>query len=226
MIRVLCPNCQSKLNAKEELVGQMRNCPKCGNPVRIVAEETPPVEEAAEGPSIPIEVNNAPALLRPVVPEALVRHHRYLVCDRQRVIATWQNDGQGWLARTDKGFATASRNMEQLPNQGEFKLIELKIAHEAERLRLVGIHVYRLAERWALVKLGRGDDAILKVVMGNGSLSRDQKCAVRQHLKDHITYEFWEDAHAVREFLTNADHHSPGIDEPKPQESTQGEPPV
>ena len=35
MIRLVCPNCKSKLSAKEKLLGQTRNCPKCGEPVLI-----------------------------------------------------------------------------------------------------------------------------------------------------------------------------------------------
>ena len=38
MIRVTCPHCGSKLNAKDELAGQTRKCPKCAQPVRIVAD--------------------------------------------------------------------------------------------------------------------------------------------------------------------------------------------
>lgn len=42
MIRLTCPVCQSKLNAKEGLAGQTRKCPKCGNPLVIPATEDPP----------------------------------------------------------------------------------------------------------------------------------------------------------------------------------------
>lgn len=39
MIRIICPGCGSKLNAKEKLVGQTRPCPKCGQPIMIATPE-------------------------------------------------------------------------------------------------------------------------------------------------------------------------------------------
>ncbi|MFZ5830498.1 MAG: hypothetical protein ACOY3P_10435 [Planctomycetota bacterium] len=42
MIRVTCASCGSKLDAKEKLLGQVRKCPKCGQPVRIERAATKP----------------------------------------------------------------------------------------------------------------------------------------------------------------------------------------
>ncbi len=205
MIRLICPGCQSKLNAKDELVGQSRACPKCGTVVHIVA---PPLEPVAAPPAPSASETLLGGLPKVEVPERLTRSNRYLVCDRTQVVASWQNDGQGWLIRGDRGFVNAFRNTDKIPNQGDFKLVELQMTSEGERLQLRGLRIYQLAPRWALVQIARGDDAILKVVVGPGSLFRDQKNAVRQQIRELFNFEVWEDVHALREFLSNNDFHS------------------
>ena len=46
-IRVLCPSCQKKLNAKEELAGKRVKCPGCGQ-VLVVAAPDPELEAPNE----------------------------------------------------------------------------------------------------------------------------------------------------------------------------------
>ncbi len=213
MIRVICPACRSKLDAKDELLGQTRNCPKCGGPVVI---EAPPLEpvgaETAETSSVlsPPETSGGLSLARPDVPEHLGRLNRYLICDRQRIIATWENDGQGWMILAEHGFGPVFRNQEKIPNQGNFKLIELKLAMESDGLRLHGLKVYQLNPRWALMNLLRGDDAILKTVVGPGCLTREPKHAVRKYLNERFMRDVWQDAREVVDYLSNGDYHSAG----------------
>jgi len=208
MIQVICPGCGSKLNAKDELAGQTRRCPKCNTPVLIPASLGGPVE--AVGAALP---EQPIGLLRAMPPERLVRHHRYLICDRTRVVATWEDNGHGWMILGDHRFVRALQNAERLPSQGDFKLVEVCLDSEGAPPRLRGLRVYQLAERWALVNLARGDDAILKSVAGPAGLLRDQKNAVRQHVKEQFTYDFWEDAQVVREYLANDDFHSGQVEE-------------
>jgi hypothetical protein len=63
------------------------------------------------------------------------------------------------------------------------------------------------------VQLARGDDAILKSVTGPAGLLREQKNAIREHLRNQFTFEVWDDAPAVREYLSNADFHSSEVAE-------------
>ena len=212
MIRVICPGCQSKLNAKEELAGQTRKCPKCGATLLIPAPPPQQGEGVSRGPALgPGGLEEPAALPRQEVPERLVRHHRYFVCDRTHVFATWENNGQGWMIRAEHGFVGALRNVERLPNQGDFQLVELCMTPDSERLELCGLRVCQLARRWALVNLARGDDAILKSVIGPAGLLRQQKNAIREHLKDLFTCDVWEEAQAVREYLANDDYHSSSV---------------
>lgn len=218
MIRVICPTCSANLNAKDELLGQSRDCPRCGTAVIIRPaagnEALPRVGPLSTGAAV------GPSVDAPGVPsthvEALNRLGRlnsYLICDSSRIIATWENNGQGWRVRTDHGFASAARNPEKIPSQGDFKLLELRMAQSGGELQLKGIRVYQLVRRWALTGLARGDDVVCKSITGPGALVRAQKNAVRLHLQERFMREVWGDAADVLDYLANGDFHSPGAGE-------------
>jgi phage FluMu protein Com len=204
MIRIICPHCGSKLNAKEELVGQTRKCPKCSQPVQITAEVPQPA-------SPPIQVEAEERLPEPKLPERLNRESHYLICDRSRVMATWENNGAGWMYRSGAGFMSAKRTRESLPAQGNFQLVELKFAITPEGRRLAGLTTYQLISQWALNALASNDDAIVSKITGLGSLNGDQKNAVRQALKDQFMRDVWAESTVVVEYLANTDYHSSGV---------------
>jgi hypothetical protein len=215
MIRIICPHCGSKLNAKEKLLGESRPCPKCKEPVKIAI-----LEDHTKLPSIPLEEpdENLPHLLGNKAPlpsvrllERLGRNFRYLICDRTGVIAAWANDGQGWTLKTNAGMAPVTRNPETLPTQGDFKLVELKLESREAGLHLLGLAMYQLAQRWALTCLDEGDDRICERVTGHGSLNREQKFAIRRTLRENFMPEVWEHAKEVLDFLANNDYHSHGV---------------
>ena len=214
MIRVTCPNCGSKLNAKDELAGQTRKCPKCAQPIQIVADApaSPAVAGLDEHPSDQqVQVDTEGGLPVLDLPERLTRDSHYLICDRTHLTATWENNGSGWMFKAGAGFISAKRSRENLPSQGDFKLVELKFAITPEGKRLTGLTSYQLATRWALTVLDQGDDQIVGKITGMGSLNRDQKNAVRQALKDQFMRQVWEGAADVLEYLANTDYHSPGV---------------
>jgi hypothetical protein len=193
------------------LIGQVRNCPKCGQPVRIVADidlnevsvpvdNTPPTQQIippAEG-----------GLVKPKLPKRLNRESHYLICGSTHLMAAWTNNGQGWLLKTESGLASAKRNGDRIPAEGDFKLVELKLEVTADGRRLSGLRIYQLAPRWALLALTRDDDQITEKITGPGTLNRDQKFVIRQALKDQFMRAVWENAANVLEYLGNTDYHS------------------
>lgn len=222
MLRVTCPNCRNRLLAKEALLGETRNCPACGMALRITpdpaepkeavieavaVEDAPPDQhvEPPQGEALPLDIHR---------PERIVRENRYIIVDRERLLATWKNDGQGWQFRTGAGYVSAARNHDKLPTQGTFVFVELRFGIAAVGLRLHGIMAYRLAARWALPALSRGDEAILQKVEGFGSLNKSQKFALCQYLHEEFMREVWTSVSEVHDFLTNGDYHSPGLDVP------------
>ncbi len=216
MIRVSCPNCGSKLNAKDELAGQTRQCPKCAQPVHIVADAAgDPADGIGLDESLSDEhVHVATEEHLPTVhlPERLNRDSHYLICDKTHLVAAWENNGSGWMLKMGAGFLGARRSRENLPTMGDFKLVELKFAITPDGKRLSGLASYQLVTRWALTVLDQGDDPIVEKITGPGFLNRDQKNAVRQSLKDQFMRPVWENAAKVLEYLANADYHSPGVE--------------
>lgn len=221
MIHFACPSCGKKLHAKDALAGRTAKCPACTNPFQVPdasnVSESIPLDDVATGEQL-IHITEE-HITGYEAPERLNREHHYLICDKARLAALWQNDGAGWMIRAGAGFLPAKRNRDKLPNSGAFQLTELKFAATPEGKRLKGIVSYQLVSRWALTALDQGDDAILEKISGPGCLNRDQKNAVRQALKEQFMRPVWQDATAVLDYLANADHHSPGIDEPPRQGS-------
>ena len=223
MIRVVCPSCGSKLNAKDKHGGATKPCPKCGQPIYV------PVPEGVE--SLPANVDNLPSVpveephpaqfglignkqrLQSHVLERLNRHNRYWICDSNHVIATWANDGKGWLIKSNTGMVSASRYREKVPCEGNFVLVELKMQTAAEGMKLQGITAYKLPLRWAIPAIAEGDDAICAKIAGFGTLSKEVKSVIRLALKEHFMYEIWEHATKVLEFLNSPDFHTHSVED-------------
>jgi len=219
MIIVVCPGCRTKLKAKDELAGQVRKCPKCGGAVRVQRSASQPVGEAEETIALAEEV--APdqhvhglveEKLPPLdAPERLARSNRYLIFDPSKLMAAWENNGNGWMLRTSAGYISATRNPEKLPAQGIFTLVELHMEMTDEGVRLRGLSSYHLADRWALTLLERGDDDILAAIKGPGSLNKQQKAEVRKYLQESFMRSVWTGAHEVFDYLLSSDYHSPFV---------------
>ncbi len=211
MIRITCPNCQSKLNAKEKLAGQTRKCPKCGTPLLIPDPDIPledPQSEAAEEPK---PAAGAATLLSIAVPEQLDPTSRYLICDRTKVVALWRNDGRGWMLKTRQGLVGATRNRDQLPGRGNYVLVQVKLESGGDGLRLQGLVVCQLSP-WAMASIEKGERKILETITDFTGLGREQKAAVRQFIMEQFMHGTWQDAKSVLEYLGNTDYHSPGVD--------------
>jgi hypothetical protein len=181
------------------------------------AEQQPPeaVTPAAAAPRVETPHIEKPRSDTPPVethrPERINRQYRYLICDRSRLVASWDAN-QGWMLKTAGGLVSAARNRDKLPIEGDFRLIELKLKETEGGHRLVGIGSYQLVRRWALANLDKGDDRVLGNVIGPAGLNRDQKNIVRQVLREQFMREVWSDAHEVIDYLGNPDFHTPGVD--------------
>ncbi len=222
MLQITCPNCQSKLNAKEKLVGQTRNCPKCKHPVLIQAltqsqtdlasevakpDETEP-SSIAVGPQDEAEgLAKVTAIADPVT--ELKSPNKYVICDRQRIIAVWE--GEGWQLKTPAGLISAKRNTEQIPSQGVFRLVELRVTRTTDAMYLTGIVTHELTPRWALPAIARGDNQILEKIVGPSGLTRDQKQILRRYLQETFMPDVWRHGDTIGEYLASADQHTQGV---------------
>jgi hypothetical protein len=222
MIRLTCSNCQTRLNAKDELAGQTRKCPKCAETIRIPEAPSAADTAAASGDDewdglddvAPDQhVHDALDHELPAIeaPERLTRLNRYLICDKTKLFGMWEGNGQGWMVKTSSGFVKARLNPDKLPSQGDFTLVELRMAMNDDGLRLSGIHCYELAKRWVLTTLEQDDHRILGRINGPGCLTKEQKSVVQAFLREHFMRNVWEEAANVLDYLSNFDYHSPGV---------------
>ena len=111
--------------------------------------------------------------------------------------AAWNNDGRGWMLKISSGFSPAKLNREDLPAYGDFTLVELVMKHTEEGIRLDALEIYKLASRFAMPKLQRGDDDICESITDRGTLSREQKASVYQIFKTLFMREVWGDSRDV-----------------------------
>lgn len=222
MIRLVCPGCRSRIQAKDEIAGQVRRCPKCQVAFRVPRPEFPteeyleaefiesaPLPEPTAAPAGPAAAEEA---VRPVdVPDKFVRTNVYLVCDKNTVYAVWENNGKGWQVKGAMGFVSARQNSDELPLEGDFQLVELKMRPVEGGIRLVGLMSYQLSPRYALLALGKGDEDILSKIVGPGRLTREQKAAIKLFILNKFMYPVWQDARAVLDFLSSPDYLTPGV---------------
>ncbi len=218
MIRVECPECGSWLSAKDKLAGMTRKCPKCtGDVVIPVPDGVLPVDDDlltgdddSQADSLVHDVLDHE--LPPVeAPQRLAWHDRYLICSSDKLFSAWESNGHGWMLKTNSGFIRARRNIESLPNQGDFTLVELKMSAADGSQRLQAIIPYQIAARWALPTLARSDSEILSKITGPSGLNKPQKAAVMRYLREKMMPETWHVADEIIDYLGNTDFHSQGV---------------
>lgn len=221
-IVVFCPKCGSKLNAKDELLGQTRNCPKCDQPILIAPEPPkPPVEEITDDMLIP-EFDPTAGITQPVIagpslggaavrkPAKIDFNNRYYVLSYDRIIAMLE-PGKGWMLNVGSGFASAKKNTAAIPDQGTYAFVELLIGPTAQGNGPLGFEIYRIIARGALTSLYRDEAEILNKIEGPGGLTKAQKTLLLGYLQRHFMQSFFEPAPFLMDYLTNEDTTSSRI---------------
>ncbi|MDR2115874.1 MAG: cysteine-rich KTR domain-containing protein [Planctomycetaceae bacterium] len=201
--QINCPFCGSKLNAKVNLIGQTRNCPKCKEAVLIRRElqqtpiivNEPSIVPVQTGPTFNDGTNQIENL-----PEQLEFRNRYLIIGTDRVVAIWES-GKGWQVNVGNGFGSAKRNFSAIPDQGSFVLIELVIATNGIPS---GVHIFNISIRGALTSLFRDESEILHKVDCVGTLTKNQKKLLLNYLRQNFMFEVLTEAREVVTFLSDS----------------------
>ena len=126
------------------------------------------------------------------VPTHLDLNSHYLICDHKDVVGRWQNDGKGWMIRLKDGFTRAATVSGEIPQFGSFVLVEIGVEHKEDGMHLRNITPFKLKPQYALLKLTKGDDAILTVVIGPGEMNERQKRHVRDLVKSKFLPKTWD----------------------------------
>ena len=199
MIRVICEKCQSQLDAKDELLGQVRKCPKCQNPVKIELVQDKDIPVTPEIVS-DIIFDEAEGLKPGRFPSELDFRNKYCICSNDAVVAIWEL-GKGWSYKAGQGFVSAAKNREIIPEKGDFTLVEIVVREMDDAKRPCEINAYKLNSRWALPEIASGNDSILAKIQNESQITSNQKKFVLDYLRTVYMPDFLYQSKELIHFL-------------------------
>ncbi|MDO5580278.1 MAG: hypothetical protein Q4G69_04035 [Planctomycetia bacterium] len=210
-VRIVCKFCGSNIDAHEKLLGQTRPCPKCKNPILIVPAQDTKVQIAVPQ-TVPVPsanpVDEAPAIGSAVrYIKRLIPGDLYVIVNHERTVAYWKA-GDGWLYNIGTGFVSAKRNINEIPEHGEYVLVEGFVHQTENGQRLKGLRFFMLGGPAVLVSIGRSETEILEKIVRPCSLTPANKRFFLKFVRDHYFNQFTEDFMDAVEFLTNDDVHT------------------
>lgn len=226
-IKVRCPGCQVVMKAKADYAGRVIKCPACKTPFIVPKADgdglEPPIHvlmkladieakkqtEAEEEASIPhVEIIEVEAIQRVEHPVKLDRTNRYMVLDGTRLLAYWDLK-KGWqLGTTGGSLVPVKGNTDMLPQQGDFRLIELQMADDGGISRVAGLRIFQLAKQYSLTKLRGDENAILATITGTTGLMHSHKKILMQAFKNHFPRAAWAENKAIYDYLLGDDSQS------------------
>ncbi|MBQ2790578.1 MAG: hypothetical protein IJE97_13160, partial [Thermoguttaceae bacterium] len=208
-IRVICGSCGSKIDAKDELRGQTRRCPKCRQPILIEpaaqpqAPKSQPVKAPPTAPTSAATDAAAPATeglkMRRLRPDDL-----YFVVGSDKLVAYWKS-GEGWMLNVGNGFSQVKRSPGLIPDLGEFVLAEGRVAQTDNGRRLKAMRFWSLTGRGVLLALGRVETEILEKAQFPTVPTGAQKRFILDQIRKLYFRDFTDDALEIVEFLTSFD---------------------
>ncbi|MBQ7112096.1 MAG: hypothetical protein IJO06_12910 [Thermoguttaceae bacterium] len=214
-IRVICGSCGSKIDAKDELRGQTRRCPKCRQPILIEpaaqpqAPKSQPVKAPPTAPTSAATDAAAPATeglkMRRLRPDDL-----YFVVGSDKLVAYWKS-GEGWMLNVGNGFSQVKRSPGLIPDLGEFVLAEGRVAQTDNGRRLKAMRFWSLTGRGVLLALGRVETEILEKAQFPTVPTGAQKRFILDQIRKLYFRDFTDDALEIVEFLTSFDSHSQSV---------------
>lgn len=223
-IRVICKNCGSKIEAKDDLLGQIRNCPKCKSQILIVSENkdesqsSETLSEVTQNDNASydnldekiitpqpddenkIVYDNSAPLPNHNPPTKLISTHRYFIFAHERMIAYWEIS-KGWQFNIGTGFVNAMYNKELLPNTGAFKFVELIIEQTEAGKRLTGLRTFSITKKWAIPAIGREPEEILSEIGGKAVLTKQQRMQLLAFIRSNYMPEFLSNCKEVYDYL-------------------------
>lgn len=125
------------------------------------------------------------------LPRVLGKLNHYLVCDHKDVVARWENDGRGWLVHLKDGFVRAATVENQIPQFGNFILVEVGVERRDDGLHLKNITTWQLRRQYSLTKIAKGDDAILETIIDYAELNDRQRSHVKNLVKSKFLPQLW-----------------------------------
>ena len=212
MIRVTCTDCGARLKLPDEIIGRKFRCPRCKAvltaPIDLEADEdeAPQTEPATEPPAPDAGIASIPKLGK-FNPNAV-----YFLVGAENLVGQWKLD-TGWQVKGTQGLLPAKTNAQLIPASGKFLLVEALCELTDQGKKLKKLTIYKLGPSDAAKRISGEPTAILALITGYGTLTKNQKNAVLAAIKNVFMREIWGGADKIREFLLGFDSRTSTIDE-------------
>lgn len=222
MIRVICSGCGVKLKLKDEFIGRKFRCPRCKTiltaPIDLEGSDEDDSDESQTSQSVdgadsdqtaaaPEPSINAVPRLGKFNPNAV-----YFLVGAENLVGQWKLD-TGWQVKGVHGLLPAKTNAQLIPASGKFLLVEALCEQTAEGKKLKKLTVYKLGPSDAAKRIAGEPAAILALIVGFGTTTKNQKNAILGAIKNVFMREVWGSAEKIREYLLGFDSHSSTIEE-------------
>lgn len=227
MIRVTCTDCGARLKLPDEIIGRKFRCPRCKAVLTapIDLEGSDEDEAESESESLDGSTNNAPAEEQGIAATAEEQgiaatpklgkfnpNAVYFLVGAENLVGQWKLD-TGWQVKGTQGLLPAKANAQLIPASGKFSLIEALCELTEQGKKLKKLTIYKLGPSDAAKRISGDPTAILALITGYGTLTKNQKNAVLAAIKNVFMREIWGGAEKIREFLLGFDSHSSTIEE-------------
>lgn len=212
MIRVTCSGCNANLKLPDEFIGRKFRCPRCKAvltaPIDLEGsdEDAASQTEAAETPASDQGIASIPKLGK------FNANAVYFLVGAENLVGQWKLD-TGWQVKGTQGLLPAKANAQLIPASGKFLLIEALCEQTDQGKKLKKLTIYKLGPSDAAKRIAGEPTAILALITGYGTLTKNQKNAVLAAIKNVFMREIWGGAEKIREFLLGFDSHSSTIEE-------------
>ena len=218
MIRVICSGCGVKLNLKDEFIGRKFRCPRCKTILTAPIDlEGPDEDGSGESPtpqSADSDQTSAPEASINSVPRLgkFNTNAVYFVVGAENLVGQWKLE-TGWQVKGTHGLVPAKTNAQLIPASGKFILVEVLCEQTAEGKKLKKLTVYKLGPSDAAKRISGEATALLSLITGFGTTTKNQKNAILGAIKNVFMREVWGSAEKIREYLLGFDSHSSTIEE-------------
>ena len=218
MIRVTCTDCGARLKLPDEMIGRKFRCPRCKAVLTAPIDLEGPDEDEAESESESLDVstNNAPAEEQGIAATPKLGKFNpnavYFLVGAENLVGQWKLD-TGWQVKGTQGLLPAKANDQLIPASGKYSLIEALCELTEQGKKLKKLTIYKLGPSDAAKRISGDPTAILALITGYGTLTKNQKNAVLAAIKNVFMREIWGGAEKIREFLLGFDSHSSTIEE-------------
>ena len=222
MIRVTCTDCGARLKLPDEIIGRKFRCPRCKAVLTAPIDLEGPDEDNDESPSeepvseTDVSTEGAPAAEQGIAsipklgkfnPNAV-----YFLVGAENLVGQWKLEN-GWQVKGTQGLLPAKTNAQLIPASGKFILVEALCELTDQGKKLKKLTIYKLGPSDAAKRIAGEPAAVLALITGYGTMTKNQKNAVLAAIKNVFMREIWGGAEKIREFLLGFDSHTSTIEE-------------